>query len=90
MVDPIGLLAPHLYSPPSIGAKLWIDSDGVVTFPPEYLEMFEISRTVLFLYQVTFVNAGDSGVTVAVQDMVKVEPNSVAALDTTVGFAEMK
>ena len=90
LVVPIRLLAAHLYSPPSAGAKLRIDSGGLSLVPPEYLELPEITRTVSFLYQVTDVNAGDSCVTITVQDMVTVEPDSIDALDTTVGLTEMK
>lgn len=37
MEDPTRLVAPQWYSPASADAILLIDSDGLLTVPPEYL-----------------------------------------------------
>lgn len=43
VVDPTRLVATHWYSPASVDAMLYIVSDGVFTFPPEYLLLSDIS-----------------------------------------------
>lgn len=37
VVDPTRLVATHQYAPASVDALLLMVSDGVFTFPPEYL-----------------------------------------------------
>lgn len=67
-----------------------MDSDGLLTVPPEYLALFVILRFFPFNNQYTAVNAGEPCDTLAVQSMVTVVPVSVTVPGpVTVGFSKM-
>lgn len=65
--DPRRFIAPQRYSPASVDARFLMDSDGVLTVPPEYLSLFVILRFCPFNNQYTDVSAGESCDTLTVQ-----------------------
>lgn len=68
-----------------------MDSDGLLTIPPEYLALSNITRFAPFNNQCIAVNAGEPCVTLTVQIMVTVVPVSdIVPGTTTVGFSTMK
>lgn len=88
--DPTGFVAPHRYSPASADAMLWMDSDGLLTVPPEYLTLFEMSILYPFNNQYTTVNAGEPCETLAIQWMItEVSLSVIVPGTTTVGVSEM-
>lgn len=86
--DPTRFVAPHRYSPASVDAMLGMDSDGLLTVPPEYLTLFEMSILYPFNNQYT-VNAGGPCETLAIQWMVtEVSLSVIVPGNTTVGNAK--
>lgn len=91
VVDPTRLEATHQYSPASVDALLFMVSDEVFTFPPEYLVFsvvlwFPPLNTQCISY---CLNAGKAWVTLAEQWMIRVGPVSdIIPCKSTVGFSE--
>lgn len=88
MVDRTRLVSTHQYAPASVDALLFMVSDGVFTFPPEYLVFSVVLRFALLNNQWIYVKAGEPWVTLAVQWMVRVVPVSdIVPGTSTVGFS---
>lgn len=87
VVDPTRFVATHRYSPISVDAMLFMVSDGVIKFPPEYLVLSVELRFISFNNQCIAVNAGEP---LAVQWMVTVVSVFVIVPGTvTIGLSKM-